>query len=422
MPAEATLLDNDLQPRLQALQARLAQDPIVATLPPPTQVAILLEIAGSRFIVAWNDTAILVKTSVGPSDHWDFGFTVPEAAWKEFTRTDPGPLNNTAQAMVAQFGEAIISGDKVKWAQYCAHLERILFCLKPVRDRGVAPQLPRKSAITATYLTIDYAGREYRIFYEESGQGIPMVCLHTAGSDSRQYKYMLEDPELQADFRMIAFDMPWHGRSMPPRGWRSERYELSIQFYVGIIREFVKALGLDKPVLIGCSMGGAVTLVMAGLHGEEYRAICSLEGCLGHNPKAPSRRAIGTRHMEVDHSFFLSTWVAGLMSPRSPQDLQDDVLWEYGQSGPGVYNGDAAMPPSLEAVGKTLGKTKCPLYVFSGDYDYSATPEMSKLAADQLGGEFIPMINKGHFPMAEDPVGFKEDLMPVLARIKQLGS
>ena len=422
MSADAIDLSNDLQLRLQTLHARLAQDPIVATLPPPTEVAIRLEVAGTRFIVAWNETGISVNASVSPSDHWDFGFTVPEPAWKEFAKTDPAPLNNTAQAMQSQFGDIIISGDTVKWAQYAPLLERILLGLKPVRDRGVAPRLPRKSAITATYVTIDYAGREYRIFYEESGQGIPMVCLHTAGSDSRQYKYMLEDPELQADFRIIAFDMPWHGRSMPPLGWRSERYELSIDFYVGIIREFVKALGLDKPVLIGCSMGGAVSLVMAGLHGEEYRAICSLEGCLAGNPKAPSRRSIGTRHMEVDHSLFLSTWVAGLMSPRSPQDLQDDVLWEYGQGGPGVYNGDGGMLPSLLAVGKTLTMTKCPLYVFSGDYDYSATPEMSKAAAEQLGGEFIPMTNKGHFPMAEDPVGFKVDLMPVLAKIKQLGS
>jgi hypothetical protein len=32
-----------------------------------------------------------------------------------------------------------------------------------------------------------------------------------------------------------------------------------------------------------------------------------------------------------------------------------------------------------------------------------------------------PMINKGHFPMAEDPVvGFKADLMPVLQKIKAL--
>jgi pimeloyl-ACP methyl ester carboxylesterase len=383
-------------------------------------VDILLDVDSVRFIVSWNESGVSVKKSVGGADRWDFGFTVTGSAWKEFAKTDPGPLNNTPQAIYAQFGETIVSGDKVKWAQYAAFLERILFCLKPEHDRGVAPALPRKSAIKATYVTIDYDGREYRIFYEEAGGGIPMVCLHTAGSDSRQFKHMLEDSELQADFRMIAFDMPWHGRSMPPRGWRSERYELSVDFYVGIIREFVKALSLEKPVLIGCSMGGYITLVMAGLHGDEYRAICSLEGALVGNPHAPSRRSIGTRHMEVDHSLFLSTWVAGLMSPRSPQDLQDDVLWEYGQGGAGVYNGDGAFLASLVAVGKTLTHTKCPLYVFSGDYDYSATPQMSKQAADQLGGEFVPMINKGHFPMAEDPVGFKADLMPVLQKIKAL--
>ncbi len=419
MSADATLLDNDLRPRLQSLQARLARDGIVTTLPPPTTVGILLDIASVRFIVTWSDAGVVVKTTVSDADRWDFGFTVPEGAWKEFAKREPAPLNNTAQAIVAQFGETIISGDKIKWAQYAPFLERILFCLKPECDRGVAPRLPRKSAIKATYLTIDYSGREYRIFYEEAGSGIPMVCLHTNGSDSRQYKYMLEDPELQTDFRMIAFDMPWSGRSMPPLGWRSERYEMTVDFYVGIIREFVKALGLDKPVLIGCSIGGDITLVMAGLHSDEYRAIISLEGGLTGNPKVPPRRAIGTRHMEVDHSLFLSTWVAGLMSPTSPQDLQDDVLWEYAQGGPGEYNGGAAILVDAMKTGvvKKLSKSKSPLYVFAGDYDYSASPEMAKQAADQLGGEFVHLVNMGHFPMSEDPVRFKAYLMPVLAKI-----
>jgi pimeloyl-ACP methyl ester carboxylesterase len=247
-----------------------------------------------------------------------------------------------------------------------------------------------------------------------------MICLHTAGSDSRQYKYLLEDPELQADYRMIAFDMPWHGRSTPPRGWRGERYENNIEWYLQIIRGFTAAMELpEKPVLVGCSMGGSVALVMSGLYGEEWRAICALEGTLGGNHRAPSRRGVWSRHLEVDHSMFLSTWVAGLMSPGSPQDLQDDVLWEYGQSGPGVYNGDGAMVSSLQAVGPTLTGAQCPLYVFSGDYDYSATPELSKAAAEQLNGEFIQMTGKGHFPMAEDPAGFKEYFLPVLDKIKR---
>jgi pimeloyl-ACP methyl ester carboxylesterase len=403
------------------LGSRLADDVVMAGLPAPDRCRVLMDVASTRFGVSWDGHhGFDVFADPDINDAWDFGFTVPASAWEEFAKSSPAPLHNTAQALVAQFGDSLITGDRVKWAQYAPFVERILACLKPARERGETPQLPRKSAIAASYITIDYGEREYRLFYEEAGHGIPMICLHTAGSDSRQYKYLLEDPQLQADFRMIAFDMPWHGRSMPPRGWRSERYENDIDWYLGIIRGFTAAMELpEQPVLVGCSMGGSVALVMSGTHGEEWRAICALEGTLGGNPHAPSRRGVWTRHLEVDHSMFLSTWVAGLMSPDSPQDLQDEVLWEYAQSGPGVYNGDGAMVASLQRIGPTLTEAKCPLYVFSGEYDYSATPALSKAAAEQLAGHFIPMEGKGHFPMAEDPVGFKRYLMPVLDEIKR---
>ena len=405
---------------LSDLQSRLTEDGVIVGLPAPGRVRVLMAIDDARFIVEWDDRGFAVRPNIGINDSWDFSFTVPARAWAEYAKAIPGPLNNTAQAIVAQFGETVISGDRVKWAQYAPLVERILACLKPIADRGQVPALPRQSAISGAYLTLDYEGREYRIFYEEAGAGIPMLCLHTAGSDSRQFKYMLEDPELQADFRMIAFDMPWHGRSAPPRGWRQERYELNVYFYMGIIRAFMAAIGIDKPVLIGCSMGGTIGLVTSGVHGHEFRAICALQGTLGGNPHAPSRRGVWTRHMEVDHGLFLSTWVAGLMSPSSPQELQDDVLWEYSQGGPAVYNGDGAMMTSLHEIAPTLTKAGCPLFVFSGDYDYSASPELCRQAAKQLGGELIPMLGKGHFPMAEDPVGFKQYLMPVLAKIKAL--
>lgn len=407
---------------LDELESRLKSDYVMAGLPRSGDCRVQMDVAGVRFGVRWSgDQGIEVETEPGINSAYDFAFVVPDAAWDEFSKPSPAPLNNTAQALVAQFGDSLIWGDRVRWAQYAPFVERILACLKPERSRGEVPALPRKSAIKATYITIEHCGHDYRIFYEEAGEGIPMICLHTAGSDSRQYKYMLEDPDLQADFRMIAFDMPWHGRSMPPLGWRGSVYENDIDWYMQIIRKFIAAMEVDeKPVLVGCSMGGSVALTTSGVYGDEFRAICALEGTLGGNVHAPSRRGVWTRHMEVDRSLFLSTWVAGLMSPDSPQDLQDDVLWEYAQSGPGVYNGDGAMVSSLTELGLTLESAKCPLWVFSGEYDYSATPELSKAAANQLGGEFIAMLGKGHFPMAEDPVGFKEYLMPVLEKIKNL--
>jgi hypothetical protein len=37
--------------------------------------------------------------------------------------------------------------------------------------------------VTGRYLRLDHGGRRYRIYFESAGEGIPLVCLHTAGSD-----------------------------------------------------------------------------------------------------------------------------------------------------------------------------------------------------------------------------------------------
>jgi hypothetical protein len=42
--------------------------------------------------------------------------------------------------------------------------------------------------IVGRYLSVDIGGAAYRINVEEAGQGVPLLCLHTAGADSRQYR------------------------------------------------------------------------------------------------------------------------------------------------------------------------------------------------------------------------------------------
>ena len=73
--------------------------------------------------------------------------------------------------------------------------------------------------VTGRYLRTRLLGREHRIYVEEAGRGIPLLCLHTAGSDSRQYRDLINDPTVLDRFRVVAFDLPWHGKSSPPAGW-----------------------------------------------------------------------------------------------------------------------------------------------------------------------------------------------------------
>ena len=98
--------------------------------------------------------------------------------------------------------------------------------------------------IVGRYVYVTCQGKTYRTYYEENGEGIPMVCLHTAGSDGRQYRHQLCDPDISANFRTIVFDVPRHRKSLPPAGWHLEEdeYKLTTSFYAEFIVEFCRAL------------------------------------------------------------------------------------------------------------------------------------------------------------------------------------
>src|SRR3989338_4792316 len=129
--------------------------------------------------------------------------------------------------------------------------------------------------IVGRYLRLDLAGRPHRVYFEEAGQGIPLVCLHTAGADGRQFRHLMNDEAVTGSYRVIAFDMPWHGKSLPPAGWQDEEYRLTTDGYIEMIRAFSRALALERPVVLGFSIGGKIVLELARLYASEFSALNS---------------------------------------------------------------------------------------------------------------------------------------------------
>ena len=115
------------------------------------------------------------------------------------------------------------------------------------------------SPITGRYVHLAVQGVEYRVYFEEAGKGTPVLMQHTAGSDGRQWRHILEDEKLTSQFRFIAHDLPYHGKSVPPLGkpWWRERYSLSQSFAIDFIEAMTeKPSGSRKGSLhVGCSMG-----------------------------------------------------------------------------------------------------------------------------------------------------------------------
>ena len=274
--------------------------------------------------------------------------------------------------------------------------------------------------ITGRYAHMRLDGRAHRIYFEEAGQGIPLLCLHTAGSDGRQYRAVLNDPDIRKSYRVIAFDMPWHGKSSPPEGWQREDYRLTIDAYTSMIMTVARELELQRPVVMGCSIGGRVVLNLALKHARELRALIGLQSA------AYVERyydAGWMDHAEVHGGRACGGLAYGLISPVSPELHKWETVWHYMQGGPGVFTGDLHFYQGAEGDIReriaAIDTKVCPLYLLTGEYDYSASPRDTQAAAERIPGARVTIMKGlGHFPMSENPDAFLSYLRPVLDEIR----
>jgi pimeloyl-ACP methyl ester carboxylesterase len=117
--------------------------------------------------------------------------------------------------------------------------------------------------------------------------------------------------------------------------------------------------------------------------------------------------------------------VSGLVGPTAPEKERWETLWHYMQGGPGVFKGDLyfyKVDGDIRGEVERIDTVRCPLFLLSGEYDYSATPDETRDLARRIkGAEATIMEGLGHFPMSENPERFIAHLLPVLDRISELG-
>jgi len=273
--------------------------------------------------------------------------------------------------------------------------------------------------IVGRYVYVQCEGKTYRTYYEEHGEGIPLVCLHTAGTDGRQYRHQLCDPDITANFRVIAFDLPWHGKSSPPAGWQEGEYRLTSRAYVDTVMAVVDALGLERPVCMGCSIGGRIVLHLALEHARRFRALIGLESAAHAEPYYD----LDWLHRpDVHGGEVCGAMISGLIAPTAPASERWETIWHYMQGGPGVFKGDLhfyTQDGDVRGRLSAVDTAACPLYLLTGEYDYSCSPADSReLAARIKGAKLTVMENLGHFPMSENPALFLRYLRPVLEEIR----
>ena len=351
-------------------------------------------------------------------------------AWSEHWTQNPKRGYHDLLSMIAA-GHLAIDGDLLPFLQNLLYFKMLFAAPRqdvvvPVSADSIGKPIssltadgPLYEPIMGRYFNMPLGGRNYRIYVEEAGHGIPLVCLHTAGSDGRQFRHLMCDPAITDHFRVLAFDLPWHGKSTPPAGWEQETYQLTTHGYKELVQAFCGALALENPVVMGCSMGGRVVLHLAMDHPSDYRAVIALEGA----DKLEPYYDIDWLHRSDIHGGEISAgYVSGQVAPQSPDEYRWETLWSYMQSGPGIFKGDLYFywhDGHFDDRSHLIDTSKCPVYLLSGEYDSSCTPERSEATHLRIKGSVLNIMEGiGHFPMSENPDLFRMHLLPVLDRIR----
>ncbi|MBO0595709.1 alpha/beta hydrolase [Nesterenkonia sp. E16_7] len=280
--------------------------------------------------------------------------------------------------------------------------------------------MSRISPVTGHYVTVDVDGLEYKVFYLENGTGQPLVCQHTAGAHNHQWRGLLEDEEVTANYRVIAYDLPRHGKSDPPENtaWWTEEYQLTADHYANFIIALCDALELEAPIFMGSSFGGNIALQLAHRRPDRFDAVIPVEAA----DYSPGFYLDWWQHPHANAAQVCASGTWDLMAPQSP-DVERWKTWFYYSQGSEAFKGDLhfySVDHDMRGKLQEIDTDQCAVVMMTGEYDYLTTPEDGTRTCSQIrNAEFIEMKEIGHFPMSENYPVFGRYLKQALGILKE---
>jgi pimeloyl-ACP methyl ester carboxylesterase len=132
--------------------------------------------------------------------------------------------------------------------------------------RRIAAEAVRRVPPSGKFVEID----GNRIHYVEAGDGRPILFIHGLGAQFHQFRHPLF-PRLEMEFRLIALDRPGSGYSVRARGAGA-----GISEQAEVIVRFMEKLGIERPLVVGHSLGGIVALALAIEHPDKVAGLALL--------------------------------------------------------------------------------------------------------------------------------------------------
>lgn len=244
------------------------------------------------------------------------------------------------------------------------------------------------------------------LYYEEAGQGFPIVLLHGYPLNHTIWRPVVD--RLKAHARLITPDLRGHGLSPVTDG------EYSMRLLAEDVYALLKKLGVQKAVLAGHSMGGYVSLAFARAY-PQYLAGLAM---VASQAEADTPEKRQSRYITIEEMGRKGVRVvAKKMLPRltNHKDLEPqllEIMLKTSKKGvAGILKGLAERPDSVE----WLGQINAPAVVIAGVDDAVVPIERARTMAQMLArGWLVEIPQASHLPMLEAPDAVADALLQLV--------
>lgn len=241
-----------------------------------------------------------------------------------------------------------------------------------------------------------------QLYFEEKGQGSPLLFLHGASFDGRQWEKQVA--YFSKNYHVITLDARGHGQSSLPPG------KVSPDVFWQDVVALMDHLELSKAVICGLSMGAHVA-IQVGIHaGERVEALILIGAIYTNAFNLYERMVVPVNRFSV--SLMPMTWIArgmsagiGNLNPKTKEYIEEVVSNLDHDSFNRVWEAVTSMESR-----DGLKNINCPTLILIGDHD-TMTGRQQKYIHENIAGSKLKIIqNANHGTNLDNPIQVNQEI------------
>jgi len=226
---------------------------------------------------------------------------------------------------------------------------------------------------------------------------LAVLFIHGSGGDREDWRQQLEG--LNSPASMIALELPGHGASSPPG-------ETSVPGYALWVTDFVETLGLEKVVVVGCSLGSAITQTLA-LAPRPWLVGLGLVGA-GARLKVHPQFLAGLKQNPQTALDLLADFC---LSNSPDNALREELRRKYSSISADLVHDDLYACDNFDVMDK-VNQIVLPTCIIVGHDDRLTPLKYSEFLHKAIRGSRLEVISgAGHLVMVEKPREFNRALV-----------